>query len=134
MPVGPDLSGRTAGNAQYFTFKFVRTALSKFGIVFTTNGSTTGIAGIWCAMPGTIAGYPSGSTNKWLSLAIDTSVSGGCALGGNLVLNGANSTQTLNCSFGTASSSNATNNEIWVRVKLAQGQSISALYLQASTQ
>ena len=134
LPVGPDLSGRTAGNAQYFTFKFVRTALSKFGIVFTTNGSTTGIAGIWCAMPGTIAGYPSGSTNKWLSLAIDTSVSGGCALGGNLVLNGANSTQTLNCSFGTASSSNATNNEIWVRVKLAQGQSISALYLQASTQ
>ena len=134
LPVGPDLSGRTAGNAQYFTFKFVRTALSKFGIVFTTNGSTTGIAGIWCAMPGTIAGYPSGSTNNWLSLAIDNSVSGGCALGGNLVVNGSNSTQTLNCSFGTASSSNATNNEIWVRVKLAQGQSISALYLQASTQ
>jgi hypothetical protein len=131
LPVGPNLTTQNA--SQYFTFKFVRTSTSKFGIVFTTNGSTTGVAGIWCAMPGSIAGYPSGSTNKWLSMAVDNSVSGGCALGGNLTVNGANATYTLNCSFGTASSSNATSNEIWVRIKLTSGQSISALYLQAST-
>jgi hypothetical protein len=131
LPVGPNLTTQNA--SQYFTFKFVRTGTSKFGIVFTTNGSTTGVAGIWCAMPGSITGYPSGSTNQWLSMAVDNSVSGGCALGGNLTVNGANATYTLNCSFGTASSSNATSNEIWVRIKLTSGQSISALYLQAST-
>ena len=131
LPVGPNLTTQNA--SQYFTLKCVRTGTSKFGIVFTTNGSTTGVAGIWCAMPGTIPSYPSGSTNQWLSLAVDNSVSGGCALGGNLTVNGSNATYALNCSFGTASSSNATSNEIWVRIKLTSGQSISALYLQAST-
>jgi hypothetical protein len=129
LPVGPNLSGRGVG-AQYFTFRFVRTGVSKFNIKYTT---TTGIGGIWCAMPGT--GGISGTTstlNKWLSLAIDNSLADGCALGGNLVIS-ATGSLSYNCSFGTLSSSNATNNEILVRIKLTSGQSITALYLEASS-
>ena len=129
LPAGPNLStGRTG--AQYFTFRFVRSGVSKFSITYAT---TTGIGGIWAAMPGT--GGTSGTTsslNKWLSLAIDNSLADGCALGGNLVV-GATGTLTYNISFGTLSSTNATNNEIWVRIRLNSGQSITALYLGAST-
>jgi hypothetical protein len=133
IPVGPNLSGRSGSAAQYFTFKFVRTGVSKFGLVFTTTGSTTGIAGMWCALPGNPSGYNAGNVNGWLSMATDYSISGGCSLGGVLSVNGSNTTYTLNCSFGTASSSNSTNNEIWIRIKLTSGQVLSALYLQAST-
>lgn len=129
LPAGPNLSTGRSG-AQYFTFRFVRSGVSKFSITYTT---TTGIGGIWAAMPGT--GGTSGTTsslNKWLSLAIDNSLADGCALGGNLNVGGIG-TFTYNISFGTLSSTNATNNEIWVRIKLTSGQSITALYLGAST-
>jgi hypothetical protein len=81
LPVGPNLSTGRSG-AQYFTFRFVRSGVSKFNITYITS---TGIGGIWAAMPGT--GGTSGTTsslNKWLSLAIDNSLANGCALGGNL--------------------------------------------------
>jgi hypothetical protein len=127
-PVGPNFSSH--GASQYFTFVFIRTGVSKFNITYTTS---SGIAGMWVAMPGT--GGTSGTTsslNKWLSLAIDNSVADGAALGGNLVV-GTTGTVSVNASFGTLSSTNATNNEIWVRIKLTAGQSITALYLGAST-
>ena len=130
LPAGPNLSGRTVGDAQYFTFRFVRTGVSKFNITYVT---TTGVAKIYCAMPGT--GGISGTTstlNKWLDLSIDNSLANGCALGGNQSP-AATGTLSYNCSFGTLSSSNATNNEIWVRIKLTNGQSITGLYLGAST-
>jgi hypothetical protein len=130
LPAGPNLSGRTVGNAQYFTFRFVRTGVSKFNITYVT---TTGVAKIYCAMPGT--GGISGTTstlNKWLDLSIDNSLANGCALGGNQN-SGATGTLSYNCSFGTLSSSNSTNNEIWVRIRLNSGQSITGLYLGAST-
>lgn len=127
---GPNLSSRSATDPQYFTFRFVRSGVSKFSITYTT---TTGVAAIFCAMPGT--GGTSGTTstlNKWLDLRIDNSLTNGCALGGNM--NPATTgTVTYNCSFGTLSSTNATNNEIWVRIKLSAGQSITSLYLGAST-
>jgi hypothetical protein len=129
LPVGPNLSTGRSG-AQYFTFRFVRSGVSKFNITYITS---TGIGGIWAAMPGT--GGTSGTTsslNKWLSLAIDNSLANGCALGGNLNTGGTG-TQSYNISFGTLSSTNATNNEIWVRIRLNSGQSITALYLGAST-
>jgi hypothetical protein len=129
LPVGPNLSTGRSG-AQYFTFRFVRSGVSKFNITYITS---TGIGGIWAAMPGT--GGTSGTTsslNKWLSLAIDNSLANGCALGGNLNAGGTG-TQSYNISFGTLSSTNATNNEIWVRIRLNSGQSITALYLGAST-
>ena len=129
LPVGPNLSTGRSG-AQYFTFRFVRSGVSKFNITYITS---TGIGGIWAAMPGT--GGTSGTTsslNKWLSLAIDNSLANGCALGGNLNTGGTG-TQSYNISFGTLSSTNATNNEIWVRIRLNSGQSITALYLGASS-
>ena len=127
LPVGPDLSSRGAG-AQYFTFKFVRTGVSKFNITYATS---TGVAGIFCAMPGQ-TNLATGHINSWLSLAIDNANSGGCALGGNFVP--ANTgTQSINCSFGSLSSSSATSNEIWIRIKLTAGQAITALYIGAST-
>ena len=84
-------------------------------------------------MPGT--GGTSGTTstlNKWLDLSIDNSLANGCALGGNQNPS-ATGTLSYNCSFGTLSSSNSTNNEIWVRIRLNSGQSITGLYLGAST-
>jgi len=130
LPVGPNFSTRTSSNAQYFTFRFSRTGVSKFRIRWST---TSGIAGIWCAMPGT--GGTSGTTstlNKWLNTAIDFSLADGCALGGNLPTG--SGTRQVNVSFGTLSSTNATNNEIWVRIKLTTGQSIQSLYLDVSDQ
>ena len=127
-PAGPNFSGHGAN--QYFTFVFIRTGVSKFNISYTTS---SGIAGMWVAMPGT--GGTSGTTstlNKWLSLAIDNSLADGAALGGNINLGGTGA-QSVNASFGTLSSTNATNNEIWVRIKLTSGQSISAFALGAST-
>jgi hypothetical protein len=88
---------------------------------------------MWVAMPGT--GGTSGTTsslNKWLSLGIDNSLADGAALGGNINL-GATTQQTVNASFGTLSSTNATNNEIWVRIKLTANQTITQLYLRDST-
>jgi len=128
LPAGPNFSAHGAN--QYFTFVFVRTGVSKFNISYTTS---SGIAGMWVAMPGT--GGTSGTTstlNKWLSMGIDNSLADGAALGGNINLAGTGA-QSVNASFGTLSSTNATNNEIWVRIKLTSGQSISALALGAST-
>jgi hypothetical protein len=48
LPVGPDLSVGRSG-AQYFTFKFVRTATSKFDVKFSGT-----IAGMWIALPGSV--------------------------------------------------------------------------------
>jgi hypothetical protein len=81
-------------------------------------------------MPG--AGGTQSSLNKWLDMRIDNSVANGCALGGNMSPS-ATGTITYNCSFGILSSTNSTNNEIWVRIKLNQNQSITGLTLGAST-
>jgi hypothetical protein len=54
--------------------------------------------------------------------------SNGCSVGG-FSLTGGSYTAT----FGTLSSSNATGNEIYVRIKLTSGQSISALSIVAAT-
>jgi hypothetical protein len=131
LPAGPNLSSRAAGNSQYFTFRFVRPGVSKFSITYTT---TTGVAAIFCAMPGaggTQTSLGSG-LNKWLDMRIDNSLANGCALGGNMdpIATG---TITYNCSFGILNSTNATNNEIWVRIKLNQNQSITRLTLGEST-
>jgi hypothetical protein len=127
LPAGPNLSTRVAGNSQYFTFRFERSGVSKFSITYTT---TTGVAAIFCAMPG--AGGTQSSLNKWLDMRIDNSLANGCALGGNMNPS-ATGTITYNCSFGILNSTNATNNEIWVRIKLNQNQSITGLVLGAST-
>jgi hypothetical protein len=127
LPAGPNLSTRVAGDSQYFTFRFTRSGVSKFSITYTTS---TGVAAIFCAMPG--AGGTQSSLNKWLDMRIDNSLANGCALGGNMNPS-ATGTVTYNCSFGILNSTNSSNNEIWVRIKLNQNQSITRLTLGAST-
>ena len=59
--------------------------------------------------------------------------SNGCAVGGNAVFNSVVSSGSYTCTFGTVSSSSTATNEIYVRVKLTSGQSLTALSIQAAT-
>jgi hypothetical protein len=131
LPAGPNLStGRTG--AQYFTFRFVRTSLSKFNIKFTGT-----IAGLWVALPGSAIDAAASATNGWLSMATAYGGAGvpssGCALGGVVTLNSAVSAHSKTCTFGTVSSSDTATNEIYVRIKLTSGQSVSALSLETAS-
>lgn len=141
-PVGPNLSSGRA-TTQYFTMKFIRTAVSKFDIKYTGT-----IAGLWVALPGVT---PNGTdtyaspTNGWLDVSTAYAGSGipgtgtggngsaGCAVGGNAVLNSAQTNLSVTATFGTLSSTNSTNNEIWVRVAFTSGQSLTALTIETAT-
>lgn len=138
LPVGPNLSaGR--GGAQYFTFRFVRTSTSKFDIKWTGT-----IAGLWVALPGS-AIDTSSTLNGWLDLSVAYAGAGqpgagsggngsnGGALGGVAPLNAAQTNKAITATFGTVSSSSTSTNEIYVRIKLATGQSVSALSLQTAS-
>jgi hypothetical protein len=136
-PTGPNLSTGRAGS-QYFTFKFTRTAVSKFDIAITGT-----VAGVWVALPGTAINTTS-TLNGWVDMSTAYAGSGvpgagtggngsnGCALGGVIPLNTAiNGTYTA--TLGTASSSSSTNNEIYVRIKLTSGQTVTALSIGTPT-
>ena len=138
LPAGPNLStGRTG--AQYFTFKFVRTSVSKFDIKYTGT-----IAGLWVALPGSSIDTTSG-INGWMDMNTAYAGSGhpgtnsggngsnGCALGGNAVLNSLVTNGSYTCTFGDVSSSSTSTNEIYVRIKLTSGQTVSALTLQTAS-
>jgi hypothetical protein len=140
MPVGPNLStGRSA--AQYYTFKFVRTSVSKFDIQFTGT-----IAGMWVALPGSTIDNTS-TLNGWLDMSLSATTSGipgantgaggngnnGCAIGGPVTLNSSVTAHRKTCTFGTVSSSSTATNEIYVRIKLTSGQTVSALSLQTAS-
>jgi hypothetical protein len=100
LPVGPNLS--TQGASQYFTFKFVRTGVSKFDILYTGT-----IAGLWVALPGQSNTYS--TLNGWLDMSTAYAGSGipgantgaggngsnGCAIGGTAVLNSAQSSKSV---------------------------------------
>jgi len=138
LPAGPNLStGRTG--SQYFTFKFVRTSVSKFDVKFTGT-----IAGLWVALPGSVIDSTS-SINGWMDMSTAYAGSGhpgvntggngsnGCALGGNAVLNTLVTNGSYTCTFGDVSSSSTATNEIYVRIKLTSGQTVSALTLQTAS-
>jgi hypothetical protein len=139
LPVGPNLSTRGAG-AQYFTFKFVKSAVSKFNISYSGT-----IAGLWVALPGSTIDTTAAPTNGWINMATAYAGSGvpgtgtggngssGCSTGGAAVLNSLVSNGSYTCTFGTASSTNSTGNEIYVRVKLTSGQSLTALSIANPT-
>ncbi|MEI6598462.1 MAG: hypothetical protein WCL22_05420, partial [bacterium] len=59
--------------------------------------------------------------------------SAGCAVGGNAILNSAQSLKSVTATFGSLSSTNATSNEIYVRVALTSGQSLTALTIETAT-
>ena len=57
----------------------------------------------------------------------------GCATGGTVTLNSAVTNHRKTCTFGTVSSSDTATNEVYIRIKLTSGQSVSALTLQTSS-
>jgi hypothetical protein len=140
LPAGPNLStGR--GGAQYFTFKFVRTATSKFDIKWSGT-----LAGLWVALPGSTIDSTS-TINGWLDMSVAYAGAGvpgasipnggngsnGGALGGVAPLNAAQTNKAVTATFGTVSSSSTGSNEIYVRIKLTSGQSITALSLETAS-
>lgn len=137
-PIGPDLSSGRSGN-QYFTFKFVRSAVSKFDIKYSGT-----IAGMWVALPGSAFDITS-TLNGWLDMSVPYNGSGvpgagtggngsnGCALGGVAVYNSAQTNKSVTCTFGTVSSSSTVTSEIYVRIKLTSGQTVTALSIEIAT-
>ena len=140
LPVGPNLSAGRSG-AQYFTFKFIRTAVSKFNIKYTGT-----MAGLWVALPGSTIDSTS-TINGWLDMGTAYAGSGipgantgaggngsnGCALGGLAVFGTSQTNKSVTATFGTVSSSSTATNEIYVRVKLTSGQTLTALTIEAAT-
>jgi len=138
-PYGPNLSsGRSA--TQYFTFKWTKAAVSKFNITYSGT-----IAGLWVALPGSVIDTTAAPTNGWINMATAYAGSGvpgtgtggngsnGCSTGGAAVLNSLVTGGSYTCTFGTASSTNSTGNEIYIRVKLTSGQSLTALSIANPT-
>ena len=138
LPVGPNLSSGRTGS-QYFTFRFIRTSVSKFNIKFSGT-----IAGLWVALPGSTIDTSS-TLNGWLDMSTAYGGAGvpgagtggngsnGCALGGVVTLNSSVSAHSKTCTFGTVSSSDTSTNEIYVRIKLTSGQTVTALSLETAS-
>jgi hypothetical protein len=138
LPAGPNLSAGRSGT-QYFTFKFVRTTVSKFDITYAGN-----VAGMWVALPGSVIDSSSGA-NGWIDMSQAYAGSGypgvnspgngsdGCSVGGTVSLNTTVASTSKTCTFGTVSSSSTATNEIYVRVALISGQSVTGLSLKAAT-
>jgi hypothetical protein len=153
LPVGPNLT--VTGNrtsTQYFTFAFARPSLANFDIRLTT---TTGVAGVWLAAPGTTidkSGFssptpgfpgPTSTINGWLEAFTQYAGSGvpgaasgtggngsnGCALTGADVmpLNTAIANVGYTMTLGSQNAANSNGNNILIRIALASGQSITAL-------
>ena len=139
-PAGPNLSSGRTG-AQYFTIKFVRTVVSKFDIVYSGN-----IAGMWVSLPGSTIDSTS-TLNGWITM--DTAYAGagvpgantgaggngsnGCALSGTATLNATQTNKAVTATFGTVSSSSTATNEIYIRIKLTAGQTVTALSIAAAS-
>ena len=135
LPAGPDRSGDTG--TQYFTFAFRRKAVAGFNINITSSG----IAGLWIAAPGTAIDNSS-TLNGWLRSdqvyagsgipGGDTSNNGngsdGCAAnsGARIVASTALS-GNYNMTLGTENMSNATGNVVLIRIALTSGQSVTSL-------
>jgi len=158
LPVGPDLVTGRSG-IQYFTFAFRRATMASFDIILTT---TTGIAGLWVAAPGTTIdkggfssptpGYPgpTSTLNGWLTgyeQYNGAGVPGNSATGGNpagtngcaltgadvIPLNTAISNQRYTMTLGSQNSSNSTGNNILIRIGLSSGQTLTSVAIGLPT-
>lgn len=139
LPVGPNLSGQ--GASQYFTFKFTRTTVQRFDVAYTGT-----IAGLWVALPGSAIDTTASPTSGWLNMAVAYAGSGvpgtgaggngsaGCAFGGVATLN-SSITKSVTANFGTVQSGSSGTNagDIYVRIKLTSGQSLTALSIVTAT-
>ena len=138
LPPGPNLSAGRSGT-QYFTIKFVRADVSKFDITYAGT-----VAGMWVALPGSVIDASSGA-NGWIDMAVAYAGAGypgvnspgngsdGCSLGGVVALNVNTASVSKTCTFGTVSSSSTGTNEIYVRLALSSGQSVTGLSLKAAS-
>jgi len=135
LPVGPDRSGDTG--TQYFTFAFRRTTMSNFDINITSSG----IAGLWIAAPGTAIDSASG-INGWLDASTTYGGSGvpgsntgsggngsnGCAFtSGDRIAASTSLSGGYTMTLGSENGTNATGNVVLVRIALTSGQSVTAL-------
>ena len=135
LPAGPDRSGDTG--TQYFTFAFRRKAVAGFNINITSSG----IAGLWIAAPGTAIDNSS-TLNGWLRSdqvyagsgipGGDTGNNGngsdGCAANsGARIVASTSLSGNYNMTLGTENMSNATGNVVLIRIALTSGQSITSL-------
>jgi hypothetical protein len=135
LPAGPDRSSDTG--TQYFTFAFRRTSVANFDINITSSG----IAGLWIAAPGTGIDSSSG-LNGWLRA--DTAYAGsgqpgsdtgnggngsdGCAFTtGDRIQASTSLSGGYTMTLGTENMSNAQDNVVLVRIALTSGQSVTAL-------
>jgi len=139
LPAGPDLNTSRSG-AQYYNFAFRRTNVANF----TVRLSGT-VSGFFIAAPGTAIDDASG-LNGWLDASITYGGSGvpgsdtgnggngsnGCAFtSGDRIIDGTSySNQTFTLTLGSENGTNATGNNILVRIKLESGDSITALSIE----
>ena len=139
LPAGPDLNTGRSG-AQYFTFAFRRTTMSNF--VIRLSGT---VSGVFIAAPGTNIDTASG-LNGWLDAGItyggagtpgsDTGNGGngsnGCAFtSGDRIIDGTSySNSTFTMTLGDQNATNSTGNNILVRIKLEDGDSLTALSIE----
>lgn len=133
LPAGPDLAtGRST--TQYFFGAFSRTARSSFTVTITGT-----IRGLYFAAPGTTIDSTS-SLNGWLDASIAYNGSGvpgantgaggngtnGCAVGTNVPLGTAISSQTYTITLGTVSTTNSTGNQILFSIALNAGDTVTS--------
>ena len=139
LPVGPDLNTGRSG-AQYYTFAFRRASMANFTVRLTGT-----VSGFFIAAPGTAIDDASG-LNGWLDAGITYGGSGvpgsdtgnggngsnGCAFtSGDRIIDGTSySNQTFTLTLGSENGSNATGNNILVRIKLESGDSVTALSIE----
>ena len=135
LPAGPNRSSDTG--TQYFTFAFRRQVVANFDIAITSSG----IAGLWIAAPGTAIDNSSG-INGWLEASVQYAGAGvpgsntgaggngsnGCAqTGADIIAANASLNSSYTMTLGSENMSNATNNVVLVRIALTSGQSVTAL-------
>jgi hypothetical protein len=140
LPVGPNFSSGRSGT-QYFTFAFRRRVVANFDINIT---SSTGVAGVWIAAPGTSIDTTSG-LNGWLRA--DTAYGGsgvpgsgpggngsdGCAFtNGDRIIASTSLSGGYTMTLGSENMSNATGNVVLIRIALASGQSVTSLSIGAA--
>jgi len=139
LPAGPDLATDRSG-AQYYTFAFRRTTMSNF----TVRLSGT-VSGFFIAAPGTAIDSAS-SLNGWLDAGTTYGGSGvpgantgsggngsnGCAFtSGDRIIDGTSySNSTFTLTLGSENATNATGNNVLIRIKLESGDSITALSIE----
>lgn len=139
LPVGPDLATGRSGT-QYFTFAFRRTTMANFVLRLTGT-----VSGVFIAAPGTNIDSTSG-TNGWLTAGSTYAGAGtpgsntgaggngsdGCAFtSGDRIIDGAShSNDTFTMTLGDQNGTDATGNNILVRIKLEDGDSLTALSVE----